>query len=211
MVSSASVTCVAALRQDRQELVSPSPKFTLARRPRGRQGPLTPPAEGAGHPPSAALSPQVHCHTSIVNLLLDSGADVNQCTDEGLTPLSMCFLLHYPASAFKLNLAERTAPPPQVSRGPAARPSVSSPAGARLRGAARWEQSHTRDRAPRAGDRAPHAGDRGGQSHTHRGQRGSEPHVPGTEPHAPGTEPHVGDRAARRGQSHTRWGVLSSC
>lgn len=187
MVSSASVTCVAALRQDRQELVSPSRNFTLARRPRGRQGPLTPPAEGAGHPASAALSPQVHCHTSIVNLLLDSGADVNQGTDEGLTPLSMCFLLHYPASAFKLNLAERTAPPPQVSRGPAARPSVSSPAGARLRGAARWEQSHALGTEPHAPGTEPHA-------------PGTEPLAPGTEPHAPGTEgvraPRAGDRAA---------------
>ncbi|XP_032967548.1 ankyrin repeat and MYND domain-containing protein 1 isoform X1 [Rhinolophus ferrumequinum] len=116
----------AILEGDRSGFARPGPKEQLSRQMILKaeegdcdwmygvlRGGLTSPdvADMQGYTVLAAAA--VHCHTDVVNLLLDSGANVNKCTDQGLTPLSMCFLLYYPTRSFQPNVAERTVPKPQ--------------------------------------------------------------------------------------------------
>ncbi|XP_062411975.1 ankyrin repeat and MYND domain-containing protein 1-like [Sardina pilchardus] len=62
--------------------------------------------DAQGHTPLLAAT--VNCHDEVINMLLDSGANVNKLNAEGMSALAVCHVLYYPASSLHTTVAELT-------------------------------------------------------------------------------------------------------
>ncbi|XP_041913548.1 ankyrin repeat and MYND domain-containing protein 1 isoform X2 [Alosa sapidissima] len=60
--------------------------------------------DAQGHTPLLAAT--VNCHNEVINMLLDSGANVNKLNTEGMSALAICHVLYYPTSSLHTTVAE---------------------------------------------------------------------------------------------------------
>ncbi|XP_053093908.1 ankyrin repeat and MYND domain-containing protein 1 [Pangasianodon hypophthalmus] len=60
----------------------------------------------SGH--TALIAATVSCHYDVINMLLDSGADVNKLNAEGMSALAVCSVLYYPLHSLQETVAEKT-------------------------------------------------------------------------------------------------------
>ncbi|KAM9461616.1 ankyrin repeat and MYND domain-containing protein 1 isoform 2-T2 [Clarias gariepinus] len=58
-----------------------------------------------GH--TALIAATVNSHNDVINLLLDSGANVNKLNDEGMSALAVCSVLFYPLQCLQETMAEK--------------------------------------------------------------------------------------------------------
>ncbi|XP_029002499.1 ankyrin repeat and MYND domain-containing protein 1-like isoform X2 [Betta splendens] len=66
-------------------------------------------ADSHGH--TALLAATVNCHDDVIQLLLDTGADIDRLNCEGMSALAVCHVLYYPFHSLNTTLAEPCSKP----------------------------------------------------------------------------------------------------